>query len=104
MLAAAKAGDERAKRVTHRYQHRPEFELFDCVADPLQMANLAADERYAGTVKELKTKLDAWMTSQGDQGIETELDAKNHQGGGRKKKSAAAKGGKGKKRDRATRD
>ena len=92
MLEAAQAGDERAKRVTHRYQHRPEFELYDCVADPRQMKDLAADDNYASTIRELKGKLDTWMKSQGDLGIETELDARNHQGGGRKKKTKGEPG------------
>jgi len=91
MLEAAAAGDSRAERVTDRYQNRPEFELYDVVADPLEMNNLAADPKYADVVKRLKKELDAWMQSQGDLGIETEMDAKNHQGGGRRAKEAEKK-------------
>ena len=78
MLEAAAAGDEHAKTYTHRYQHRPEFELYDVVADPHNIHNLADDPKYKTTVEGLKTKLDAWMTQQGDLGIPTEMDAKNH--------------------------
>jgi uncharacterized sulfatase len=91
MLEAAAAGDERAKRVTDRYQHRPEFELYDVKADPLQMNNLAGDAPYQPVVRQLKAELDAWMQSQGDLGIVTEMDAKNHQGGATKKKTAGKK-------------
>lgn len=91
MLEAAEAGDQRAKLATQRYQHRPEFELYDVAADPLQMNNLASDERHHPIVEQLKAKLDAWMLSQGDLGIETEMDARNHQGRARKKKETAKK-------------
>jgi uncharacterized sulfatase len=85
MLEAASAGDKRAQAVTDKYQNRPEFELYDVNADPLEMRNLAGDEQYTSVVRELKAELDAWMEAQGDEGIPTEMDAKNHQGGGRKK-------------------
>ncbi len=91
MLEAAEAGDQRAKLATQRYQHRPEFELYDVAVDPLQMNNLASDERHHPIVEQLKAKLDAWMLSQGDLGIETEMDARIHQGRARKKKETAKK-------------
>ena len=91
MLEAAQAGDERARRVTHRYQHRPELELYDVVNDPLNMNNLAGDAKYKTVVNDLKARLGAWMLSQGDLGIATEMDAKNHQNRGRKPKIARAR-------------
>ncbi len=95
MLEAAAAGDERAKWATDNYRNRPEFQLYDVVADPMEMNNLAGDPKYGETIAGLKTKLDAWMESQGDLGIETELDALNHQGRALKKQGAAErKGGK----------
>ena len=78
MLEAAAAGDEQAKKYTHRYQHRPEFELYDVIADPHNIHNLADDPKYKTTVEGLKNKLDAWMAQQGDLGIPTEMNAKNH--------------------------
>lgn len=80
MVELAKSGDSNAERLVQAYHHRPEFELFDCDADPLEMNNLAADPNFAPVVKRLKGRLDAWMESQGDRGIETERDAILHQG------------------------
>jgi arylsulfatase A-like enzyme len=79
MLEAAAAGDERAKWATDHYQNRPEFQLFDVTADPMEMNNLAANPKYRDIIAGLKSKLDAWMQEQGDLGIETELNAFNHQ-------------------------
>lgn len=86
MLAVAK-GDPEARKFTAKYQHRPEFELYDCESDPHNLWNLAENAEHRLTVSRLKAKLDAWMKSQGDLGIPTELDAKNHQGRGRKKRN-----------------
>lgn len=80
MVEKANAGDEAAKDLVHKYHHRPEFELFDCQEDPNNMHNLASSPRHAKTVERLKAELDAWMTEQGDEGIETELDALQHLG------------------------
>jgi uncharacterized sulfatase len=63
-----------------RYHYRPELELYDCDTDPLELHNLAANAEHAKDVARLKVKLQAWMTEQGDRGIETELDALLHQG------------------------
>lgn len=79
MEKAAAAGDSTAEDLVNKYQHRPEFELFDCEKDPLEMTNLADDPSYADHVKRLKSKLDEWMESQGDQGLKTERDAILHQ-------------------------
>ena len=78
MVKAADAGDEKAKRAVNRYQHRPAVELYDVVADPLEMNNLADLPGHEDTIDQLRTQLDAWMQSQGDQGVETELVANHH--------------------------
>lgn len=91
MLEAAAAGDERAKWVTENYQHRPEFQLYDVAADPMEMNNLAGDPQYRTVVAQLKSKLDAWMKSQGDLGIETEMDALKHQTRALKEQTPAKK-------------
>ncbi|MBM80438.1 MAG: sulfatase atsG [Planctomycetaceae bacterium] len=80
MIDAAKGGDVHAKNLVTRYHHRPEFELFDCDNDPLEMKNLADDESYAEVVSRLKSKLQEWMASQGDKGKDTEREALLHQG------------------------
>ena len=79
MLAAAQRGDEQAKSIVNRYQHRPEFELYDCNSDPMELNNLAEKSAYANIKNRLKNVLDQWMLDQGDQGLETELDALAHQ-------------------------
>ena len=80
MIAKATAGDAHAEEFVSKYHFRPEFELFDCNADPLEMNNVAGNPEYANVVTRLKGKLDDWMTDQGDQGIQTELEAIYHAG------------------------
>lgn len=75
MNQLALSGDPTAKWVVANYQHRPEWELYDCQQDPLEMKNLADDPRYESVRNRLQQKLDAWMKSQGDRGIQTEIDA-----------------------------
>jgi uncharacterized sulfatase len=91
MLAAAKGGDERARRVTQNYQVRPEWELYDVRRDPLEQSNLYGQPGHAENVTRLRKALDEWMTAQGDKGIETELDARNHQRRNRKNKPGSKK-------------
>jgi N-sulfoglucosamine sulfohydrolase len=80
MIAAAESGDQKAKELVDKYHYRPEFELFDCDADPLEMNNLADDPQYAKVLTRLKGELQQWMDAQGDSGVETELDALLRQG------------------------
>lgn len=80
MVAAAKAGDANAKVLVDKYHHRPEYELYDCEADPLEMTNLAGDAKFGSELQRLKRKLDEWMQEQGDAGAETELHALLRQG------------------------
>ncbi len=69
------AGDEHARRLVHDYQHRPAEELYDCETDPWNRTNLIADESLAAVRDELRTRLDAWMKQQGDEGQATEMKA-----------------------------
>ncbi|MEM7478958.1 MAG: sulfatase, partial [Planctomycetota bacterium] len=80
MIAAAENGDETAKELVFKYQHRPEYELYDCESDPMQMKNLADDPQYADVVTELKVELESWMKSQGDDAKQSELAALTRQG------------------------
>ena len=54
--------------------------------DPLEMNNLSGHSDYQKHVSRLRTKLKAWMKDQGDQGVETELKARERQGGNRRNK------------------
>ena len=86
MIAKAESGDATAKRLVHAYHHRPAVELFDMKNDPLEMANLAGQSDTQKIEMRLRQKLSAWMKSQGDKGVETELKARERQGRGRKRK------------------
>ena len=68
--------DSFAKQQVTAYQHRPPVELFDISADPFNMNNLADDPRYSKTRKKLQWALEKWMDYCGDNGIETEIKAK----------------------------
>ncbi len=78
----AKLNPELAARIEWLFQ-RPGAELYDLESDPLETHNLAGDPKLAEVQARLQHELDAWMTQQGDLGIETELKAKSRQGKGR---------------------
>jgi len=83
-VAKAEAGDARAKRFVDGYRHRPQFELYDLRDDPHELNNLADAPAQADRKKDLHARLKQWMQQQGDEGIATELAARERQG--RKKK------------------
>ena len=64
---------------------RPMFELYDISVDPFELNNIASQNDE--TVKNLKLELDKWMMSQGDKGIETEMNALSSQSESRRKKT-----------------
>ncbi|TWT74296.1 sulfatase family protein [Allorhodopirellula solitaria] len=78
----ATAGNERAQSIVDRFANRPAVELYDVESDPHELNNLAEDPAYASTRSELDAALTAWMKSQGDLGLETELQAFSHMHGG----------------------
>ncbi|MCA9138272.1 MAG: sulfatase [Planctomycetales bacterium] len=59
-----------AYRLIQRYQSRPPEELFDLENDPYEMNNLAGSASVEAIQKELSLKLDQWLQSQGDPGID----------------------------------
>lgn len=71
----AAGGNEHAREIVHRYQHRPGEELYDCIEDPWNLKNLAADLAFREVKARLYGELKKWMKSQGDLGQETELAA-----------------------------
>jgi N-sulfoglucosamine sulfohydrolase len=91
-IAKAKSGDAHAKAMTDKYQHRPAEELYDIVKDPHCLNNLIDDPNLTGMKLDLSNRLDAWMKSQGDKGVETEAIAHTRKAGYGKKKQK--KGGK----------
>lgn len=70
--------DPKIKNLAQRYQKRPAIELYDDETDPYNMNNLADDPKYADTIKQLRKKLQEWMSYCGDKGIRTELEANLH--------------------------
>jgi uncharacterized sulfatase len=70
--------DESAARLVKKYQYRPAHELYDVVADPYNMHNLADDPQQKETLKLLQSKLASWMSACGDTGQETEMEALQH--------------------------
>ena len=68
-----------AKRVAF-FQDRPEFELYDIAADPYQLKNLAEDPKHADRLRDMQATLNAWMKSEGDEGLVTEAKASQRQG------------------------
>ncbi len=94
-IAKAEGGDKDAADKVRRYRNRAGVEVYDLENDPYEWHNLAGKPEVGDVEKTLRAKLDEWMRSQGDKGQETELAARERQGGGRQKK--AKKGGRKKK-------
>lgn len=74
-IVAGENGDARAASLARRYQHRPAEEFYDCLKDPWNLHNLAADPSHRDRIDALRKELAAWMESQGDRGQETEMSA-----------------------------
>jgi uncharacterized sulfatase len=82
--------DAFAREQAERYQHRPAVELYDLQSDPHEMKNIADDADQKATLTRMRGALDAWMKQQGDEGVKTEMEAKEHQGSGQKRRAAKA--------------
>jgi len=61
--------DPAAAAIVKRYHTRPAEELYDVIADPYEMNNLAGRAALADVQAELKAKVLAWMKRMGDKGI-----------------------------------
>ncbi len=64
--------DPAAAAIVERYHRRPAEELYDLRSDPLERRNLASDAGHAQALAGLRADLDAWMRSQGDEGLGSE--------------------------------
>ena len=74
----AKADAKLAARIEWLFR-RPAEELYNLETDPFETRNLAADPKLAAIKAKLGRELDAWMTQQGDKGMETEMKALERQ-------------------------
>lgn len=72
---AAKRGDAFAGERYAAYLKRPAYELYDVVADPFCLGNLANDPAHRATFDRLRAELALWMEQQGDQGARSETEA-----------------------------
>ncbi|MCP4775657.1 MAG: sulfatase atsG, partial [Planctomycetaceae bacterium] len=72
-MAKANLGDENAKRLVNAYHYRPEIELFDIQSDRLELNNLTTDPAWKLEMSRLSQELEKWMSSQGDEGVLTEM-------------------------------
>jgi hypothetical protein len=74
-VAAGKAGNTWAAARVAAYNNRPPEELYDIVADPDELTNLAGDPKLAGVKASLRAELDRWMSHEGDKGVASEMIA-----------------------------
>ena len=74
-VAQAEAGSQRAQNLVHRYQYRPQEELYDVATDPYCLNNLIEQAPLNAIKQELSQQLDRWMQDQGDHGADTEAIA-----------------------------
>lgn len=65
-VAKAQTTAEAARKVK-RYQERPQEELYDLQADPLEQTNLADDPAHAERLAKMRQQLADWMKAQKDQ-------------------------------------
>jgi N-sulfoglucosamine sulfohydrolase len=54
------------KRTRDAFEHRPKEELFDLIKDPDELHNVADESAYAGTLKDLRSRLKEWQTATKD--------------------------------------
>lgn len=71
----AAAGDTHAADRVAAHGTRPPVEFYDIENDPFETSNLADDAQHADAIAKLRRQLQDWMESQGDRGLETELEA-----------------------------
>ncbi|MDR1723348.1 MAG: sulfatase [Tannerella sp.] len=62
--------DATALKIVNRFTTRPAIEFYDLQSDPWELHNLAADPAHAARIANMRAALTAWMTQQGDTGIE----------------------------------
>ncbi|MBW1907274.1 MAG: hypothetical protein JRH14_13305 [Deltaproteobacteria bacterium] len=63
----------RAEKPVNDYLHRPAEELYDPEADPDEQHNIADDPEVRALKLDLRSRLEDWMTAQGDVHYSAEL-------------------------------
>lgn len=69
------AESPRTYSLVKRYMRRPAEQLYDTLADPYELTDLAADKAHQAIKAELSGELDRWMKEQGDPGAEQDTQA-----------------------------
>ncbi|GAB3654639.1 hypothetical protein GCM10028791_25500 [Echinicola sediminis] len=67
MLRLRKAGELDPVQAQWFRESKPREELYDCVADPHELNNLAEDPKYQEKLQELSQEMDRWIQEIGDQ-------------------------------------
>ncbi|MFV0378643.1 MAG: sulfatase [Mangrovibacterium sp.] len=71
-------GDTHATLITEKYQHRPAIELYDLENDKYCTNNIAERAENKPVIKRMDKVLKDWMSSCGDKGQATEMEALRH--------------------------
>jgi N-sulfoglucosamine sulfohydrolase len=59
-------GAKLGKRTLEAFHHRPSEELYDLIADPDELVNLAGNAKYTDVLADLRRQLDTWRTKTHD--------------------------------------
>lgn len=62
------ASEPGAAAIVRRYHERPREELFDTLADPHELCNLAARPEHEERLARMRRRVEEWMKQQGDEG------------------------------------
>ena len=71
----AAGSDPDVAALVRKVRRPPEWELYDTRVDPYEQRNLAGQEDLSEVRDRLAEELAAWMESQGDRGLATEMEA-----------------------------
>jgi N-sulfoglucosamine sulfohydrolase len=85
LVAASKAGDERATKLREKFVIRPGVELYRVNQDPYEMRNLADHPEHAAARRRLQAEIERWMEAQADPGAILDGGGANAERKGRKK-------------------
>jgi hypothetical protein len=66
LLRMNEAGELNAMQAQWFRESKPKEELYDCLADPYELNNLADDPNFQDKLKELSNEMDSWLTEIGD--------------------------------------
>jgi N-sulfoglucosamine sulfohydrolase len=89
LLRLNEAGELNAIQAQWFRESKPKEELYDCLADPFELHNLADDPAYQDKLKDLSLEMDRWLTNIGDTPNLPEIDLIHRLWAGDKKPTTA---------------